>query len=74
MILIENKGVISHFVVFESEKFAVARLVYDIAGGFADLKVGGIEKIIERFQTEVKEELGINFIPQFFNDNSSNIS
>ena len=60
LILLENEeGEITHVVLLKGFKFAVGREVHDIVGGFASPDEEGIAGMIQRFETEIKEELGI---------------
>jgi len=60
LILLENEeGEITHVVLLKGFKFAVGEEVYDAVGGFASPDEEGIAGMIRRFETEIKEELGI---------------
>lgn len=59
IVFVRTGGVITHFILLRGEKFAPGKFVYDTIGGFADLNVDGVTKLIDRFKVEIQEELGV---------------
>jgi hypothetical protein len=49
----------THFITLVGDKFAPGTLVDDTVGGFMDLGVGGVQKVMDRIGKEVREETGV---------------
>lgn len=59
LVLLEQDGEPTHFVVLQGEKFATGRAETDSVGGFVDISVAGATSVLERIQAELREELGL---------------
>lgn len=59
LLLLQNDKKITHVVLLTGFKFAVGKDAYDAIGGFASPDETGINGMIQRFDTEIKEELGM---------------
>lgn len=57
-VLVRSGDKIVGFVALSGEKFATGKEELDSVGGFADLNVNGVNTMLKRIETEVKEELG----------------
>ncbi|MCK5475237.1 MAG: hypothetical protein KAI71_01465 [Candidatus Pacebacteria bacterium] len=59
LLLLQDNKRITHIVLLTGFKFAPGKDVYDIIGGFSNPDETGIKGMIQRFNTEIKEELGM---------------
>ncbi len=65
LLLIKDKNTsqISHLVVLRGFKFATGKEEFDCIGGFAELNESGIQGMLDRFKSELQEELGLSEAP-----------
>ena len=59
LLLLQNNGKITHIVLLTGFKFAIGKDGYDTIGGFNSPDETNIMGMIQRFDTEIKEELGM---------------
>jgi hypothetical protein len=50
----------THFITLVGERFAPGRKVNDSLGGFADIGVDGVQSMLDRIKTEIREETGVD--------------
>lgn len=62
LVLIEDQGEVTHFIVLKGEKFATGKIETDMPGGFIDLNVDGVNTALQRVRKEIAEELGLEEI------------
>ncbi len=49
----------THFITLVGEKFAPGKKTYDSIGGFSDIGVDGVQNMMDRIETEIHEETGV---------------
>jgi hypothetical protein len=54
----------THFITLVGEAFATGKKTNDTVGGFADLGVGGVQKMVQRIEHEVEEEVGVSEVDE----------
>lgn len=60
LVLVENDGKPTHFVILSGEKFATGKRETDCPGGFMDIGVDGVNNVLQRIKREIQEELGLD--------------
>lgn len=62
LVLIEDQGQPTHFIILKGDKFATGKVETDMPGGFIDLNVDGVSTALQRVEREISEELGLDEI------------
>ena len=60
LLLIEKKGKIEYFILAKTEKFPLARFVYEAIGGFIEYRNNKLENMPKNIEDSIKTQLGLS--------------